>query len=95
MGEVIALKEQSLAAVSGQGVGEAVAEIGPRRMTAALAEVPIRLTGTRAYLGVTGSIAIRAAAIRSSSRPPSTGSRFASTTMHNSKEVPADAFLHR
>jgi len=47
VGEVGTLVQQGLAAVSAQGVGEAIAEIEPGGMTAALAEIPV---GPASYL---------------------------------------------
>ena len=43
MGEVIALEQQWLARDPGEGIGEAIAEIQPRRMAASFAEIPVRL----------------------------------------------------
>ena len=43
MGEVIALEQQWLARDPGEGIGEAIAEIQPRRMAASFAEIAVRL----------------------------------------------------
>ena len=45
MGEVVALVQQGLAGGLGEGVGEAVAEVQPRSVAAALAEVAVGLAG--------------------------------------------------
>src|SRR5690606_35942911 len=45
VGKVVALVEQRIATLGGEGVGEAIAEVEPRRVAAAPAEVAIGLAG--------------------------------------------------
>jgi hypothetical protein len=85
--EVASLEQQRLAGVLGERIGEAVTEVEPGGMAAALPKSRYAARAIRAWCSVTGATMILATSRSTSNRRLATGSRLPSMTTAASSEA--------